>query len=613
MDKTSKKKNLKNNNLWKTIDEKLSINSGDLGWQIILILTSLVVFLSASEGFKKLFDKYIVNWIFSKFNDGAYSTPEATIYGILFIAILSIIWRKIWITKYRTKLVYFSFLAFACIIYWHLRYTQDAYYYYPLIETPLLGYKLAKFDGPFILLTTLTLILLINISPTNKYNKHTANLSMDLPLTDDIGDMFNRGIFIDGLNKIIAQIGFDGARGFAIALIAPWGQGKTSVLNILTNEICKQKDVILVRYNPWLANTSAGLTQDFFTTIETALSPHITTGSIIEEYGRELTMIDSDMNPLKVFSNSLKREIPLDERFEEVVQLIRRTHRRIFIIIDDLDRLDNDEVFELIKMIRNSGNFPRTHFIVAFDKNYVIHALNEKQLHNSEKYLDKIFDLEISLPKIRGENLQELLNVLLKKLFEHSDNPNPKQTEYMDQIFKLLFTPAYTPPNKEIKYTNPREYYPNVLTNARAIIKFTNSLNLVFSINSGHIFFPDLFILELIKLRDHRVYSKLQDTAKYLVMSRNSEGKRIYKLHNENNKSNDPYELISNLSSVKKVNLKEALDEVTNNLLDALFQEPDSTDFNSKKALCYQGNFDSYFAYNDLGISFEDLDTLIYQ
>lgn len=69
--------------------------------------------------------------------------------------------------------------------------------------------------------------------------------------------------------------------------------------------------------------------------------------------------------------------------------------KKVFVIIDDVDRLDKDEVFETLRLVRNTAKFSNVIFIVALDDKYVISQLGEKGISDGKNYLEKIFPLSI--------------------------------------------------------------------------------------------------------------------------------------------------------------------------------------------------------------------------
>lgn len=79
--------------------------------------------------------------------------------------------------------------------------------------------------------------------------------------------------------------------------------------------------------------------------------------------------------------------------------VITEIGRKIFVIIDDLDRLTAPEILEVLKIIDRNGSFKNVIFVVAYDKGYV-NAVLRKYLgyEGSEMFTDKYFNFEYSLP-----------------------------------------------------------------------------------------------------------------------------------------------------------------------------------------------------------------------
>lgn len=92
----------------------------------------------------------------------------------------------------------------------------------------------------------------------------------DAPVDDDAGDRFGYGDIADGLARLID--GEETATPLTIALSAPWGAGKTSLLRLVENRVVRQRvarqeaPAIVVWFNAWMhdaaPNLSAALAAD---------------------------------------------------------------------------------------------------------------------------------------------------------------------------------------------------------------------------------------------------------------------------------------------------------------------------------------------------------------
>ena len=87
------------------------------------------------------------------------------------------------------------------------------------------------------------------------------------------------------------------------------------------------------------------------------------------------------------------------------------------IFIDDVDRLDGEELIELFSLIRNSSlSFPHMSYILAYDKEYVASQLQSKFNEHTYRYMEKILQEEYPLAKITPEQLEEALRLELKRI-----------------------------------------------------------------------------------------------------------------------------------------------------------------------------------------------------
>ncbi len=92
-------------------------------------------------------------------------------------------------------------------------------------------------------------------------NGHSIDL--DSPIKSFSEDQFNRMPFVKNLIRELKRLDTKKSGG-AIALIAPWGNGKTSFLNLLAEEIENDASFTLLHFSPWQLNPETSLTRQFF-------------------------------------------------------------------------------------------------------------------------------------------------------------------------------------------------------------------------------------------------------------------------------------------------------------------------------------------------------------
>ena len=82
-------------------------------------------------------------------------------------------------------------------------------------------------------------------------------------------------------------------------------------------------------------------------------------------------------------------------RYEKIYEILKESKLKILVFIDDIDRLSKEEILEVFRLVRNTADFPYLQFFITYDREYVIKTID---VPNHDKYLQKIFNLEISLP-----------------------------------------------------------------------------------------------------------------------------------------------------------------------------------------------------------------------
>lgn len=212
-------------------------------------------------------------------------------------------------------------------------------------------------------------------------------ISADLPLNDPKEDLFRRYPFAQ---RIAESIGArDPSSPLVIGIYGPWGDGKTSVLNFVRHELEKMEDVITVSFNPWQFNNENALLMSFFSTLAEALNRDLKSkkekiGDILSEYGQLLAPLSYTgatlgINP-GVAAEELGKKlsnIPIQEKKKKIETLLAEEKKRIVILIDDIDRLDKQEIHALFRLVKLTADFSYCAYVLAFDPEIVASSIGE--------------------------------------------------------------------------------------------------------------------------------------------------------------------------------------------------------------------------------------------
>lgn len=202
-------------------------------------------------------------------------------------------------------------------------------------------------------------------------------------------------------------------RSTCYGIIAPWGYGKTSFLNLLSTEL--SADGIVVTFNPRSAKSVEHIQEDFFVKLAQELSRYYWGASlIVTRYAEQIGLLNN-FSKARLLADAL-RLLRFRGSKATVNNAIEKIGKRLYIFLDDLDRLEGKELLETIKLIDVNADFKNTVFLVACDKKYANDVLQEYLgVNPSQGYLDKYITREVHLSSYVEEKLAE---VMVKSLEE---------------------------------------------------------------------------------------------------------------------------------------------------------------------------------------------------
>ena len=141
-----------------------------------------------------------------------------------------------------------------------------------------------------------------------------------------------------------------------LGLIGAWGSGKTSVLHLVRTGLEQDDDWSVVDFNPWVVSDVSGLTREFIATVASALPPESSARKHLARYASRIAPFTSltsfvGLDPSKAVEATaawLSGDTSLDGERRELEAALIESPRRILILIDDVDRLQGDELATLL-------------------------------------------------------------------------------------------------------------------------------------------------------------------------------------------------------------------------------------------------------------------------
>ncbi|MCL2593837.1 MAG: KAP family NTPase [Defluviitaleaceae bacterium] len=261
-------------------------------------------------------------------------------------------------------------------------------------------------------------------------------LNTDLPIEKIEDDKLSRGGFAKELATAI--INRNTPNGFVVGMYGEWGSGKTSVVNMVIEQLeqmntAESQKPIIMRFNPWLCADQKQLVSQFFkqlsTTIKDSEVEHLERhrldnicGSMNDyaelfELGAMLPKVGGFIKVLGKLRAKKASEYNNNIQMikDKIAKNLRECQLRLLVTIDDIDRLSNAEIMSVFQVVKSLADFPYTTYLLAFDRDIVVRALGDVQKYDGAKYLEKIVQTPFELP---AANSDDIYNIFFAKMNE---------------------------------------------------------------------------------------------------------------------------------------------------------------------------------------------------
>jgi len=347
----------------------------------------------------------------------------------------------------------------------------------------------------------------------NRYGSINTN-EKDISFIEDVHDentldLFDRNTpIVPGKLGIISEIAkavnnTKTKQAFSVAIVGEWGSGKSTTLYYLKKELEAEKINIIINFNPWKAGSKSDIYECFFDELEVELKKYNNAAAkVTKQYAKALSGVYQDNKFLAFIEeiSSVNSNNDLSSKFNDVNEAIRQTGLRFIVIIDDLDRLTSQEIFDVLKLIRSVASFQNLFFVSAFDIDYVINALEKSStITNAEKYLHKIFQFVMPLTPIRKNLFAEQFHKLFAKNLKVNEHEMKEFNLALERISSLRYK----------GYDKPNGIFEDTLTSFRDLKRFFNSFQISYNILKDEVEVRELILIELLKQHYPKAYTSL--------------------------------------------------------------------------------------------------------
>lgn len=342
----------------------------------------------------------------------------------------------------------------------------------------------------------------------------------DKPINSNSEDQLNR----KGFAKLLARtlVNLDSRDTFTVGLFGKWGSGKTSLVNMTLSEIeniqsnVKVDDkIVVVHFEPWNFTDTNQLLTQFFVRLANEFQKkgdkNLTQiGKNLEKYADAFSLLEFIPGvgaPIASVSKwgaswlGRKMQKGLDERDvlhqkEQVVNMLRTQSHRILVVLDDIDRLSNEQIRYVFQLITSVAKFPNTTYLLVFDKEIVVEALKDVQSGNGQDYLEKVIQMPIQIPDIQRSDLR---NVLLARLEEIK--ADFMELGYNQTHWQNLFESCVNP----------------FITHLRDVNRLCNALRFKLTGISSEVDFTDMIAISVLEIHHPLVYEWIKNNKSILT------------------------------------------------------------------------------------------------
>lgn len=293
----------------------------------------------------------------------------------------------------------------------------------------------------------------------------------DRAIRDEHGDKLDRGPFVDSLVRALVRVDRDAtgktnaaeATGYVVGLTGKWGLGKSSVLNLLALKLGSMDRVIVAQFNPWLLGTGDELLTGFFSSLRAAVGRNRSEefkalrndldrywGAIVSS--TKIVVATTDGGTSSGFLDKiLPKSIKAPDAAPEVERAtlekkINELRCAVVVLIDELDRVEDDDVRAVARLIKAVGEIRGVSYLVAYDPQRVAEALGggrtTKCRAAGESYLEKIIQHPIPLRPLFRDDAKALLDAALADhLAALPEQPTEAEREMLDRLLDAINTP----------------------------------------------------------------------------------------------------------------------------------------------------------------------------
>jgi predicted KAP-like P-loop ATPase len=271
-----------------------------------------------------------------------------------------------------------------------------------------------------------------------------ADLLSDQPLTNPSDDALDRARFAQELAKSILTI--DAGTSFVYSIEGDWGSGKSTILEFTKHYLTHRNDLgpnrpleadpVIIDLSLWWFSASDDLLHQFLGQISAQLRGKVHKAlkklpALLDNLSDGLAIAATAAPVLAVAIPATKAVVAIAKRataprdvhaiHEKISALLKEQDGRIVIFLDDIDRLQPQEILQVFQVVKAIAALPRLFYVLSFDRSAVTSALRRAHIEKPDEYLEKVVQLPLHVPLPDSDQLRRLTEEILAIAVDPSD------------------------------------------------------------------------------------------------------------------------------------------------------------------------------------------------
>lgn len=285
-------------------------------------------------------------------------------------------------------------------------------------------------------------------------NKEKSFIRLDNPIDKEDDDLLGRKDFVKNVGRILVNYSNEfKKKGIVLTLSAGWGEGKTSCINLLKKLLIKENIYEFIDINPWFNDTKEKLLNAIFGEINHFTKTNEPYVSLENQFDEIIKLSKINLGNIELALDKFTDDKNIQHKIENIGNILKTEYaKRIVIVLDDLDRLNKDNILFILKIVQMFREYTNIIFILSCNYEKVEQILcesSESCLTKNDKnneikkalyykdYLDKISTIKIDLPKINHFYICDIFKNRMIDILKCFDDKNLKLFE--KKFYKHVF------------------------------------------------------------------------------------------------------------------------------------------------------------------------------